>query len=74
MSNYFLIHHKVGETLDKIDPLNLDAGCAIVAVTTYALADRPDPIAKYIDHAAVADIVKRAHFDTQFLRDLGWNS
>ncbi len=53
MSNYFLIHHKVHDTLDKIDPLNLDAGCAFVAVTTYALADRPDPMAKYITRSRV---------------------
>ena len=73
MSHYMEIHHKSSDTFDKVDPLNFKAGAAIVAVTAYAIAESPKPIAPHIDHAAVGDIIKKAGLD-ELLKDVGvWN-
>jgi hypothetical protein len=41
MTHYGEVHHKSSDTIDKVDAHNLAAGAAIVAVTAYALAERP---------------------------------
>jgi carboxypeptidase Q len=70
---YFRIHHKSGDTFDKINPLNLNAGAAIVALTAYALAEHPEPIGKHLDLPSVTTIIQQANIDLDFLRFLGWN-
>jgi hypothetical protein len=73
MSHYGEVHHKTSDTIDKVDAHNLAAGAAIVAITAYAIAERADPIAPHIDHAAVGEILKKAHLD-EFLKAVGaWN-
>lgn len=59
MDHYMEIHHKSSDTLDKVDPLNFKAGAAVVAVTAWAITQTPQPIAAHIDHAAVAEVVKK---------------
>lgn len=63
LSDYFAIHHKSSDTIDKVDPLDFKAGTAIVAVTAYALAQSDKPIAAHIDHKAVGQILKDAKLD-----------
>lgn len=63
MSDYFAIHHKASDTIDKVDPLDFKAGTAIVAVTAYALAQSDKPFAPHIDHKAVGEILKDAKLD-----------
>jgi len=63
MKQYFEIHHKASDTLDKVDVLDFKAGTAIVAVTAYALAQSEKPIAAHIDHKSVAEILKEAKLD-----------
>jgi carboxypeptidase Q len=70
MTHYFEVHHKSSDTYDKIDPLDFKAGSAIVAVTALVIADDPKPIAQHIDHAAVAEILKKAELD-QLLTSIG---
>lgn len=60
---YMLVHHKSSDTLDKVDPISFKAGIAIVAVTTYAIAQDSKPIAPHIDHAAVAEIIRKAELE-----------
>jgi hypothetical protein len=67
---YMEVHHKSSDTLDKVDALNFKGGTAILAVTTYVIAERPTPIAAHIDHAAVGQILKKADLD-ELLRTLG---
>jgi hypothetical protein len=64
MSHYGEVHHKSSDTYDKVDPLDLKAGAAIVAVTAWAIAEDSKPIASHLDHAAVAEILKKADLDT----------
>jgi hypothetical protein len=67
------VHHKTSDTIDKVDAHNLTAGAAIVAITAYAIAERTEPIAGHIDHAAVGEILKKAHLD-ELLKAMGaWN-
>ena len=42
---YELIHHKVTDTLDRVNERNLARGAAMVAITAYAVADAPQRIA-----------------------------
>jgi len=73
MSHYGEVHHKSSDTIDKVDSHNLTAGSAVVAVTAYAIAERSEPIAPHINHAAVGEILKKAKVD-EFLKSVGiWN-
>jgi carboxypeptidase Q len=63
MKQYFEIHHKASDTYDKVDPLFFKTDAAIVAVTAWAIANDPKPIAPHLDHAAVADLLKKADLD-----------
>jgi hypothetical protein len=73
MSHYMEIHHKSSDTFDKVDPLNFKADAAIVAVTAWAMAQDPQPIAAHIDHAAVGEIIRKAGLE-ELLKELGvWN-
>ncbi len=63
MTHYMEIHHKSGDTLDKVDALDFKAGEAIVAVTAYAIAQSETPIAPHIDHEAVGEILKNAKLE-----------
>jgi len=70
MTQYFEVHHKSSDTYDKIDAIDFKAGSAIVAVTAWKIANDPQPIASHIDHAAVAEILKKAELD-QMLAAIG---
>ena len=41
MSRYFDIHHTHADTVDKVDPVDLQKNAAVLAVTAYVLADMP---------------------------------
>jgi hypothetical protein len=70
MKPYMEVHHKSSDTIDKVDPLDFKAGTAILAVTTYVVAQDPKPIAPHIDHGAVAEILKKADLE-DLLKTLG---
>lgn len=70
MAHYGEIHHKAGDTYDKVDPLNFKGGTAIVAVTALTIAQEDKPIAPHADHAAVAEILKKANLE-EFLTKVG---
>lgn len=62
-THYREVHHKSSDTYDKVDPVDFKAGAAIVAVTAWAIAEDPKAIAPHIDHAAVAEILKKAELE-----------
>jgi len=64
MSHYGEVHHKSSDTYDKVDAIDLKAGTAIVAVTAWAIAEDTKPIASHLDHAAVAEILKKQDLDS----------
>jgi carboxypeptidase Q len=70
MAHYGEVHHKSSDTIDKVDAHNLAAGAAIVAVTAYALAERPAPIGPRINQAAIGEIIKKAKLE-EFLKAVG---
>ena len=43
-TRYFDWHHSPADTLDKVDPRELAAGAAALAVATYVLAEMPEPL------------------------------
>jgi Zn-dependent M28 family amino/carboxypeptidase len=58
MSHYGEIHHRPSDTFDKVEPLDLKAGAAVVAVTAFALADASAPLAAHLDRAGVEKLFK----------------
>lgn len=73
MSGYGKVHHKSSDTIDKVDAHNLASGSAVLAVTAYAIAERAEPIARRLNHAAVGEILKKANL-LDFLQAVGaWN-
>jgi carboxypeptidase Q len=63
MSHYGEVHHKSSDTYDKVDALDLKGDAAIVAVTAWAIVEDPKPIANHLDHAAVAEMLRKADLD-----------
>lgn len=63
MTHYGEVHHRSSDTYDKVDPIDFKAGTAIVAVTAWVIANDPKAIAPHIDHAAVAQILKKADLE-----------
>jgi len=41
---YFNYHHTAADTLDKVDPRDLQENCAVVAALTYTLANMPESL------------------------------
>ena len=70
MKEYFELHHRSSDTYDKVDAVDFKAGEAIVAATAWVVAEDPKAIAAHIDHAAVAEILKKDGLD-QLLTDVG---
>ena len=70
MKPYFELHHKSSDTYDKVDAVDFKAGSAIVVATAWVIAEGAKPIAGHIDHAAVAEILKKEGLD-QLLTEVG---
>jgi hypothetical protein len=71
MSGYDTIHHKIADTIDKVDAHDLASGAAVLAVTAYAIASTKEPFAPHLDRAAVVELFKEGGFD-ELLRYDGW--
>ena len=71
MAHYGEIHHKSSDTYDKVDPVDFKSGEAIVAATAWVIANQPQPIARHIDHEAVAEILKKKDGLTEVLTAVG---
>jgi carboxypeptidase Q len=63
MTHYGEIHHKSSDTYDKVDPVDFKAGSAIVVATAWVFVEEPKAVAGHIDHAAVAEILKKEGLD-----------
>jgi hypothetical protein len=68
---YGQLHHKPADTFDKVDPVDFKAGGAILAATAWVIANDSKPIAAHIDHAAVAEILKKQEGLTELLTSVG---
>lgn len=69
-THYDEVHHKSSDTYEKVDPVDFKAGSAILAATAWVIAQEAKPIAGHIDHATVAEIVKKLGLD-EFLPTVG---
>jgi hypothetical protein len=67
---YREVHHKPADTFDKVDPLLLRMGAAVVATTAYAIAQQPKRLAPHIDSESVRQILKRAGLDADLVYTL----
>lgn len=67
---YRQVHHQASDTFDKVDSASLRAGGAVVAVTTYAIADQATRIAPHIGQDAVRKILRTAKLDIDLMNAL----
>jgi len=58
-SGYSEVAHKQGDTFDKVDAIFLKLDAAIVAVTAYAIAEHPHPIARHLRQNEVDELLKK---------------
>ncbi|MGA9770023.1 MAG: M20/M25/M40 family metallo-hydrolase [Blastocatellia bacterium] len=70
MTHYGEVHHKPSDTIDKVNDHDLAAGAAIVAITSYVLAERAGPFAPRLNHKDVSEIVRKANLE-EFLKAIG---
>jgi Zn-dependent M28 family amino/carboxypeptidase len=69
-THYDEVHHKPSDTYEKVDPVDFKAGSAILVATAWVIAQDPQPIAGHLDHATVAELVKKLGLE-QFLPTVG---
>lgn len=60
--NYRQVHHKVSDTLDKIEAHNLASGAAVLAVTAWAIAEAPERVAPRLERAQVEKALEEAGY------------
>jgi hypothetical protein len=60
---YEQVHHKAGDTIDKVSPRDLAVGTAAIAIAAYAIADAKRPIAGHLDRARVSRMLAAARMD-----------
>lgn len=58
MKGYGAIHHTSGDTLDKVNAKDLSDASAVMALTAWAVANDPNPIAPHLDHTAITEVLK----------------
>lgn len=71
MASYMQIHHKSGDTYDKVDPVDFKAGEAILVATAWVIDNAPQPIFRHIDHGTVAAILKKQEGLVELLTSVG---
>lgn len=71
-THYQDIHHKASDTFDKVDALDMNADTAVVAATTYIVANLSAPIATHLDHAHVAEILKKENLTGYLIAHGDW--
>jgi carboxypeptidase Q len=62
-AEYQEVHHKTTDTIERVNGRNLAISAATVAVTAYAIADAPMPIAPHVDERTVAAMLAAARMD-----------
>ena len=70
MKQYMEIHHTAGDTIDKVQAVNLNTGTAVLAMTANQLANADQPLGPHLDRAAVEQIIKEKDLDV-LLKSLG---
>ncbi len=58
VDKYFTLHHKPGDTFDKVNQRDLNVGAAVVGLTAYAFADWPGEL-KHFSAAELEDQLKK---------------
>jgi carboxypeptidase Q len=69
-TQYRQVHHQASDTFDKVDSNSFRAGGAVVARTTYAVADQQNRIAPRIGQEAVRQILRTAKLDVDLMYSL----
>jgi hypothetical protein len=70
--SYNAVHHKSGDTVDKVDPAYFKTDGALVAMLAYVIAQREQAIGPHLNHAAVSEILKKAQLDEYLIAHGDW--
>jgi hypothetical protein len=69
-TQYREVHHQASDTFDKVDSNSFRSGGAVVAATTYAIADQRTRLAPHIGQDAVRQIMGTAKLDVELVHKL----
>jgi carboxypeptidase Q len=65
VANYVLNYHAASDTFDKVDIRELKLNTVLAAVTTWGIADRPEPIGKRLSRAETEALLKETGVEQQ---------
>ena len=69
-AQYRQVHHQISDTFDKVEANSFRTGGAVVARTSYAIADQRKRIAPHIGQDAVRQILRTAKLDVDLMHSL----
>ncbi|HET7696540.1 MAG TPA: M20/M25/M40 family metallo-hydrolase [Vicinamibacterales bacterium] len=69
-TQYRQVHHQASDTFDKVDATSFRAGGAVVAMTTYTIANQPSRLAPHIGQDTVRQILRTAKLDVELMYSL----
>ncbi len=69
---YDELHHKLADTVDKVDAHALASGVAVIAVTAYAIASAKKRFAVHLDRPTVEAMFKPSGFDAVMRYERWW--
>jgi carboxypeptidase Q len=70
-ANYLPNYHAASDTLDKVDIRELKLNATIAALTTWGLADRPNPLGKRLSRTELETLMKESGLDQQ-MKSMGY--
>jgi carboxypeptidase Q len=70
-ANYLPNYHAASDTLDKVDIRELKLNTTIAALTTWGLADRPNPLGKRLSRTELETLMKESGLDQQ-MKSMGY--
>jgi carboxypeptidase Q len=70
-ANYLPNYHAASDTLDKVDIRDLKLNTTIATLTTWGLADRPNPLGKRFSRAELETLMKESGLDQQ-MKSMGY--
>ena len=70
---YYTLVHKASDTFDSVVNKDLTQGAAVMAVTAYAIADRPQPFAPHLSAMDVRSMAEKTDSltDLDYLKNVG---
>ncbi len=73
MDKYYTLHHKASDTFDSVVNKDLTQGAAVIAVTSYGIADSPQPFAPHLSPTEVRSMAEKTDnlSELEYFKNIG---